>query len=91
MRLRILSSAIGTYINKNIKTLQLYYQLCICYFIAVGHGRSEGARAIIHDFQHYVDDAIQFVDIIKSEYPDVPVFVMGHSMVKYNAMCSALV
>lgn len=46
----------------------------------VGHGRSEGVRVDIHDFQHYVDDAIQFVDIIKSEYPDIPVFVMGHSM-----------
>jgi len=54
-------------------------------FVAVGHGRSEGVRVDIHDFQHYVDDAIQFVDIIKSEYPDIPVFVMGHSMVGHTS------
>ncbi|KAF6041165.1 hypothetical protein EB796_000503 [Bugula neritina] len=62
------------------KSLQKNHNIAVHGYDQVGHGRSEGARAIIHDFQHYVDDAIQFVDIIKSEYPDVPVFVMGHSM-----------
>ena len=54
-------------------------QLLLC--ILVGHGKSEGARVDIKDFQHYVDDLLKYVDMVKGKCPDLPLFIMGHSMV----------
>ena len=51
------------------------------YLYLVGHGKSEGTRVDIKDFQHYVDDVLQYTDIIRSENSGVPLFAMGHSMV----------
>ena len=48
---------------------------------AVGHGKSEGDRAHISSFRIYYDDVIQHVEDTKTEYPDVPCFLMGHSNV----------
>ena len=50
--------------------------------ISVGHGRSEGQRAQVHDFEQYVDDVLLHVDMILGQYPDLPAFVLGHSMVR---------
>ena len=47
----------------------------------MGHGKSEGARVDIKDFQHYVDDLLKYVDMVKGKCPDLPLFIMGHSMV----------
>jgi len=47
----------------------------------VGHGQSEGERVQISDFSTYCNDVIQHVNIIKNKHPNVPVFVIGHSMV----------
>ena len=47
----------------------------------MGHGKSEGDRAHIEKFSTYVDDAIQHVYSVKEKYPDIPVFLLGHSMV----------
>ena len=46
----------------------------------LGHGRSDGERALITDFEHIVDDLHSLVDIARSEHPDVPVVMAGHSM-----------
>uniref|UniRef100_A0A3Q3WTL0 Serine aminopeptidase S33 domain-containing protein n=1 Tax=Mola mola TaxID=94237 RepID=A0A3Q3WTL0_MOLML len=46
----------------------------------VGHGQSEGDRMNIKDFQFYIRDSLQHIDLMKSRYPDLPVFIMGHSM-----------
>ncbi|KAM6925429.1 monoglyceride lipase isoform 1-T1 [Xenentodon cancila] len=46
----------------------------------VGHGQSEGDRMNIKDFQVYVRDALQHIDLMKSHHPDLPVFIVGHSM-----------
>eukprot|EP01121_Diplochlamys_sp_Union-15-3_P012587 TRINITY_DN378_c0_g1_i1.p1 TRINITY_DN378_c0_g1~~TRINITY_DN378_c0_g1_i1.p1 ORF type:complete len:293 (+),score=35.95 TRINITY_DN378_c0_g1_i1:154-1032(+) len=45
-----------------------------------GHGLSNGLSAHVESFQHYVDDVIQFVETVSSEYPGVPLFILGHSM-----------
>lgn len=42
-----------------------------------GHGRSEGERHDVLQFDDYVDDVIQFVDLITAEYKDTPLFLMG--------------
>lgn len=47
----------------------------------VGHGLSEGRRADIDQFSHYVEDLIQFVNLIKSEHKSTPIYIMGHNMV----------
>ncbi|KAM9342584.1 monoglyceride lipase [Pholidichthys leucotaenia] len=46
----------------------------------VGHGQSEGDRMNIKDFQVYVRDSLQHIDLMKSRHPDLPVFIVGHSM-----------
>ncbi|KAM6977330.1 monoglyceride lipase isoform 2-T2 [Aplochiton taeniatus] len=46
----------------------------------VGHGQSEGDRMNIKDFQVYVRDSLQHVDLMKSRHPSLPVFIVGHSM-----------
>lgn len=46
----------------------------------IGHGRSNGEKMMIDDFGKYVRDVVQHVVTIKSTYPGVPVFLLGHSM-----------
>jgi alpha-beta hydrolase superfamily lysophospholipase len=46
----------------------------------IGHGKSEGERALIVDFEHVVDDVHTLVGIISGEYPGLPVVMVGHSM-----------
>lgn len=45
-----------------------------------GHGLSSGARVFIHQFSDYLDLLSQSVQQLRSEYPQTPVFVLGHSM-----------
>uniref|UniRef100_A0A671YTF0 Monoglyceride lipase n=1 Tax=Sparus aurata TaxID=8175 RepID=A0A671YTF0_SPAAU len=46
----------------------------------VGHGQSEGDRMNIKDFQVYIRDSLQHIDVMKARHPDLPVFIVGHSM-----------
>ncbi|XP_015930038.1 monoglyceride lipase [Parasteatoda tepidariorum] len=45
-----------------------------------GHGHSEGNRAFVTDIHHLVDDTVAHIQIIRQDYPDLPLFVCGHSM-----------
>ncbi|MFW3170919.1 alpha/beta fold hydrolase [Geodermatophilus sp. CPCC 206100] len=45
---------------------------------AVGHGRSDGERAVL-DWDVYVDDARQLADLVHDRYPDRPLVLVGHS------------
>ncbi len=45
-----------------------------------GHGRSDGALAYIEDFNTYLDDADTVYKIAKKENPELPIFMLGHSM-----------
>ncbi|KAG7242458.1 hypothetical protein INR49_022148, partial [Caranx melampygus] len=47
----------------------------------MGHGQSEGDRMNIKDFQLYIRDSLQHIDLMRSRHPDLPVFIVGHSMV----------
>lgn len=52
-----------------------------------GHGRSEGRRAYVNSFQEFIDDERQFRDeVILKSLPDVPYFMLGHSMGSLIAM-----
>ncbi len=46
----------------------------------IGHGLSEGTRGFIPKIEIAVDDACALVERTKAEYPDLPLFVFGHSM-----------
>lgn len=47
---------------------------------ARGHGRSEGKRGHVNQFQEFVDDLSQLIDIAINENPNTPVHLLGHSM-----------
>lgn len=46
----------------------------------VGHGLSEGDRVHVSSNSTYPNDVIQHVNIIKNKHPNIPVFIIGHSM-----------
>ena len=46
----------------------------------VGHGRSEGERALIPDFDLVADDLHLLVEQARSEHPALPLVLLGHSM-----------
>ena len=45
-----------------------------------GHGKSDGKLDEISDFSIFVADLKKFFDIIREEYPDEKIFLIGHSM-----------
>jgi alpha-beta hydrolase superfamily lysophospholipase len=57
---------------------------------AVGHGRSDGKRALIESWDHYVDDARQLAGLARNEHPEAPLVVIGHSAGAVAAMLLAL-
>jgi alpha-beta hydrolase superfamily lysophospholipase len=46
----------------------------------VGHGRSDGERALIADFGPVVGDLHGLVEFTRQAHPDLPVVLVGHSM-----------
>ena len=46
----------------------------------IGHGRSEGERALITDFEHVVDDLRTLVTIASDAHPGRTLVMVGHSM-----------
>jgi acylglycerol lipase len=48
-------------------------------FDAVGHGRSDGERAVIESWDHLVDDARHLAELAREQHPGSPLVVIGHS------------
>lgn len=46
----------------------------------LGHGKSDGQRVYVERFQDYVATVKTFVNQVKEEQPDTPLFMIGHSM-----------
>ncbi len=46
----------------------------------LGHGRSDGERALITDFEHVVEDLHTLGAIARAEHPGIPLVLVGHSM-----------
>lgn len=69
-----------------------YYEApaALCLWSPVGHGQSEGERMNIKDFQIFIRDSLQHIDLMKSRHPDLPVFIVGHSMVRRHYVLSLL-
>ena len=45
-----------------------------------GHGHSDGRRAYVASFERYLDDLDRFLDYVRAQTPEVPLFLFGHSM-----------
>lgn len=45
-----------------------------------GHGESGGEKGYIDDFKSFFKDADVLVEKAKKDYPDLPIFMLGHSM-----------
>lgn len=51
-----------------------------CYALDLrGRGKSEGERFYVENFSDYLEDVNKLVSIAKSENPNLPVYVLGHS------------
>ncbi|CAN7974666.1 unnamed protein product [Ixodes persulcatus] len=46
----------------------------------LGHGKSEGPRAIVDSVDTYVQDLFTHLDTVRQRYPGRPVYLFGHSM-----------
>jgi len=57
---------------------------------AVGHGRSDGERAVIGSWDYYVDDARHLATLAREQHPASPLVVIGHSGGSVAAMLLAL-
>jgi len=45
-----------------------------------GCGQSDGRRAYVDTFDQYLDDLRLFLNAVRSQKPDLPLFLFGHSM-----------
>jgi alpha-beta hydrolase superfamily lysophospholipase len=45
-----------------------------------GHGKSDGTTNYVESFDLFIEDEKTFHDLIKKQHPDIPIFVLGHSM-----------
>lgn len=45
-----------------------------------GHGKSGGKRTYAKSLTQFIEDEKKFYDIIKAEHPELPYFMLGHSM-----------
>lgn len=58
---------------------QLTVQGYACYgFDFLGHGKTQGRRAYISDFEHWVADLTTFIETVHSELRSVPFFIHGY-------------
>jgi acylglycerol lipase len=46
----------------------------------IGHGKSDGKRVFVEEFQDYTKTLKTYFDMIQEWQPEKPVFLMGHSM-----------
>lgn len=63
-----------------VKDRLLEYGYGVYRFDNRGHGKSCGERGHIKDFTHLICDADTIVEMAKKENPNVPIFMLGHSM-----------
>jgi len=54
----------------------------------IGHGKSDGTRSYVKEFNNYLDDIILYLEKIKQLQPESPIFLIGHSM---GGLISALI
>jgi len=56
----------------------------------VGHGRSEGERVQISDYADYTEPLLTHCREMKTKHPDLPLYLMGHSLGGLISLLSVL-
>ena len=56
---------------------------CVYRFDNRGHGKSGGERGYLDNFQDFLDDTDKAVEWAKKDHPELPLFMLGHSMGGY--------
>ncbi len=46
----------------------------------IGHGKSEGKRAFVEQFEDYINPLKDYLDTIQKMHPKKPIFIIGHSL-----------
>ena len=52
----------------------------VCALDHRGHGLSDGRRCYVKRFDDYVEDLNTYVNIVRGAYPDIKIFMVGHSL-----------
>lgn len=52
----------------------------VCSIDLPGHGHSDGLRGHINSMNEFSDAVLGLHSLVKNEYPDLPIFLFGHSM-----------
>jgi len=68
----------GRYMNVVDRFIPLDYG--VYGFDLPGHGRSDGARVYVKRFDDFIAVVRIYVDMVRNQQPDKPVFLIGHSM-----------
>jgi alpha-beta hydrolase superfamily lysophospholipase len=68
----------GRYMNVVDHLVPLGYALYG--FDLIGHGKSEGERAFIEQYEDFSVTLMAYYKMVKAEQPDKPIFLLGHSM-----------
>jgi alpha-beta hydrolase superfamily lysophospholipase len=45
-----------------------------------GHGKSPGLRSYVESFSHYLNDLETFLEVVRRNHNDTPLFILGHSI-----------
>lgn len=46
----------------------------------LGHGRSDGTRVYVERFEDFTEPLKTYLNMVRGEHPDEPIFIIGHSM-----------
>lgn len=52
----------------------------VCAYDQQGHGRSQGLHGLVTDWRDLVDDGLMMAERLKTQFPTLPLIVMGESM-----------
>ncbi|MFX1294897.1 MAG: alpha/beta hydrolase [Promethearchaeota archaeon] len=74
----------GRYLNVVTKLVPFGYAIYIN--DQRGHGKSGGIRTYVDSFNQFVEDVKLFHDLIKQQYQNLPIFLLGHSMGSFIAV-----
>ena len=52
----------------------------VCGIDHIGHGKSDGGRVYVEQFNDYTKTLNKYVDMMRERLPEKPIFLIGHSM-----------
>jgi len=72
----------GEHLGKyeSVKDKLVEYGYSVYRFDNRGHGRSGGERGYINTFEDFARDTDILIEFIRKQNPDIPIFMLGHSM-----------